>query len=153
VFPAYGPNHGFSASLNTGPGHQTVCVNGLNVGAGSSEGFLRCVAADAKTGPPIGNLDQLEVASGSITASGWTFDPDTTSPTSVHLYIDGRFSGAFPASGERPDLAGPYPFMGTAHGFRATVATSTVGSHTVCAYAINAGPPAANPLLGCRSFG
>lgn len=153
VYPAYGPDHGFSTSLNTGPGTHNVCVNGLNVGPGSPEGFIRCVAAPTITGPPIGNFDLLQVGSGSVTVNGWTFDPDFTRSISVHVYIDGAFSGAFPAAASRPDLAAPFPFMGTAHGFDATVGTSTVGRHTVCVYAINDGPPVGNPLLGCRSFG
>lgn len=153
VYPAYGPDHGFSASLNTGPGNHNVCVNGLNAGPGSPEGFIRCVTASTITGPPIGNVDSLQVGTGSVTVQGWTFDPDVTRPISVHIYIDGAFGGAFTAAVSRPDLEGPFPFMGTAHGFKATVGASTAGRHTVCVYAINDGPPDVNPPLGCRSFG
>jgi len=153
VYPAYGPNHGFAASLGTGPGRHTVCVNGVNVGAGSTEGFLGCVVAAAQTGPPIGNFEQLTAGPGSATVSGWTFDPDDTRATSVHVYVDGAYAGSFPASNARPDLAGPYPFMGTDHGFRATVGGLAPGRHTVCVYAINVGPAAGNPLLGCSALG
>ena len=153
VYPAYGQNHGFDVSVNTGPGLHWVCVNGLNVGPGTGERLLRCVVLATNTGVPIGQFDQMNVGSGAVTVAGWTFDPDTTSPIWVHVYEDGNFVGAFVASGSRPDLSGPYPFMGTPHGYESTVGVSTVGHHTVCVYAINAGPPDQNPLVGCRSFG
>lgn len=152
-YPAYGPGHGFSVDLNAGPGRHQVCINGLNVGPGPPEVLLNCVTAATVSGSPIGNFEQMRVGSGSVTVRGWTFDPDSTSANSVHVYVDGAFSGAFTANGVRSDLSTWYPFMGTAHGFDATVGTSTAGRHTVCVYAINAGPPAPNPLLGCSAFG
>ena len=153
VYPAYGPNHGFDVSVNTGPGHHWVCVNGINVGAGSGERPLGCAVSSTNTGPPIGQFDALTVGPGTVKVEGWTFDPDTTAPIAVHVYADGSFLGAFAANGSRPDLAAPFPFMGTQHGYASTVGMSTVGHHTVCVYAINAGPPDQNPLLGCRTFG
>jgi hypothetical protein len=153
VYPAYGQNHGFDVSVNTGPGLHWVCVNGVNVGPGAGERLLGCAVAATKTGPPIGQFESLGVGSGSVTVNGWTFDPDVTAPIAIHVYADGRFLGAYAADGSRPDLSGPFPFMGTPHGFAATAGMATAGHHTVCVYAINAGPPDQNPLLGCQSFG
>jgi hypothetical protein len=153
VYPAYGQNHGFDVSVNTGPGQHWVCVNGLNVGAGSGERWLGCGVASTISGSPIGQLDALDVGNGTVTARGWTFDPDTTAPISIVLYDNTVPLNAYTADGPRPDLAGPFPFMGTNHGFTATAGMSTAGHHTVCALAINAGPPAQHTLLGCRSFG
>jgi hypothetical protein len=148
AYPGFGANHGFDVSLNTAPGGHQVCVNGLNTGPGASEGLLRCVTAETRSGPPLGSLDSVVARPGSFTLSGWALDPDTTAPIDVHVYVDGAFAGAFRASDGRGDLAGPFPFMGTAHGYSLTIGASP-GSHTLCMYAINAGPPAANPLLGC----
>lgn len=153
AYSGYGSAHGFSAHLAAGPGLHSICVNGINVGPGTSEGHLRCVYATPITGAPIGNFEQLSIGPSAITVRGWTLDPDATAPISVHVYVDGYNAGAFPASGARPDLTGPYPLMGSAHGFEATVGMATGGRHTVCVYAINVGPPAANPLLNCSTYG
>lgn len=37
VFPGYGPNHGFEATLSAQPGTRSVCVTFVNVGAGSNK--------------------------------------------------------------------------------------------------------------------
>jgi hypothetical protein len=151
VFPAYGPSHGFVVDVPAAPGQHTLCVNGLNVGPGPSEGHVGCVQGSPITGLPIGQLDGIGVAPGSISVSGWTFDPDTTDPINVHVYVDGAYRGAFPANVDRPDLRPHFPLMGAAHGFEATVGGVGLGRHTVCVYAISAGPPGDNPLLGCRT--
>lgn len=159
VFPAYGDRHGFVMRLPTGPGLHSVCVNGLNVGPGSSEGHLGCVYAQPRTGAPIGNFELIQPGSGQVRVVGWALDPDTHGPVAVHVYVDGTygaggvFGAALTADAQRPDLSGPFPLMGAAHGFDGGVGTSTVGAHSVCVYAINAGPPAPNPLLGCKAFG
>ncbi|MET0727307.1 MAG: N-acetylmuramoyl-L-alanine amidase [Acidimicrobiales bacterium] len=159
AFPGYGDGHGFTAALPTGPGQHSVCVNGINVGAGSSEGHLRCVFAEPLTGPPIGNFEMLQAGSGGVRVVGWALDPDERGPVALHVYVGGTYEsggvyrGALSAGLTRPDLSVSFPLMGTAHGFDGTVGTSTAGSSSVCVYAINAGPPAPNPLLGCKAFG
>jgi hypothetical protein len=150
AYPAYGSAHGFSAAVNTGPGWHTVCVNGLNVGPGTREGFLRCVSATALAGRPMGSIDTASGTS-TVTVTGWAFDPDTTAPIPVHIYVDGAFAGAFTADASRPDVGAAFPFMGSAHGYTATIGGRSGGSHTVCAYAINQPAPGVNPLLGCRT--
>jgi hypothetical protein len=153
AFPAYGARHGFSADVQSGPGSKTVCVNGLNVGPGSPEGHLQCVVGASITGLPIGSVDRVQQTGSSISAAGWTFDPDTTSPINVHVYVDGAFRGAFAANVSRPDLQAYFPMMGTGHGYDVAVGGVGPGTHTVCVYAISAGPPGENPQLGCRTTG
>jgi len=41
AFPGYGPNHGYHVTVSRPPGFYTVCVWGVNVGAGQ-HGFLGC---------------------------------------------------------------------------------------------------------------
>lgn len=153
AFPGYGANHGFSGDVQTGPGAHTICVNGLNVGPGTAEGHLQCVSGAAITGLPIGSVDRVTRSGATVAVAGWTFDPDTTGPIDVHVYVDGAFRSASTANVTRTDLQAYFPMMGTAHGFDLTVGGIAPGSHTVCVYAISAGAPGENPQLGCRSTG
>ncbi|MGI8663436.1 MAG: N-acetylmuramoyl-L-alanine amidase [Acidimicrobiales bacterium] len=152
AYPAYGPDHGLDVTINTGVGYHYVCVNGVNVGAGASEALIRCYVVGAATGPPIGSLDTVTGANPYV-LQGWSFDPDTTDAINVHAYVDGTYQGAFTANTQRPDLAQPFPFMGTAHGYSIALPAVAPGPHTLCVYAINVGAPGPNPLLGCRSIG
>jgi hypothetical protein len=87
---------------------------------------------------------------GAINAAGWAIDPDTTDPINVHVYVDGRLAGGTTAHHTRSDVGAVFPASGSGHGFDATF-DATPGPHTVCAYAINDGPPD-HTLLGCRSL-
>jgi hypothetical protein len=104
---------------------------------------------------PIGHMDALEVGTVSGRARGWTIDPDTTTPipVPVSVYVDDRFVGAFVAGDPRPDVAAAYPASGPDHGFDVNVPfPATAGPHTMCVYAVNAGPGSTNPRvygLGC----
>lgn len=101
---------------------------------------------------PAGYLDAATGVGGGVSLSGWAFDPDAPpSPIAVHVYVDGGFAGGLVANTHRPDVGAAFPGYGDYHGFSGTVPAS-VGSHTVCVYAINT-PPGNNPLLGpgCRS--
>jgi hypothetical protein len=147
VYPGYGPDHGFSATLSAGGGPHTVCVSAVNVGDGSDTA-LGCRSTTVSTGPPFGSLDVVTTAIGSVTVRGWAIDPDTTSPITVHVYIDGG-AVALTANGNRPDVGQAHPLYGSNHGYSATLAAGG-GSHTVCAYGINVGA-GTNPQLGCRS--
>jgi hypothetical protein len=102
---------------------------------------------------PIGNIDGIaqryspDYLDNDVT--GWAWDPDTSAPIAVHVYVDGGLRAAGPASESRPDVAAAYPGAGPDHGFRLAMGRLDVGPHTACVYAINAGPPADNALLGC----
>ena len=106
-------------------------------------------AAGSAVGNPFGGVDGAAMEPGAVTISGWVIDPDTTGPVPVHVYVDGRWGGAFTANASRPDVGGAYPGWGNLHGYRARVAAGP-GRHQVCAYAINVGSGTTNPLLGCR---
>ncbi len=106
--------------------------------------------ANPAAGNPFGNVDAAVRIPGGVSVTGWTLDPDTTSPLSVHVYVDGKIAGALAADAPRPDVSGTYPGWGTNHGFAGSVPVGP-GDHTVCVYAINAGTGAANTQLGCQS--
>jgi hypothetical protein len=99
---------------------------------------------------PFGSLDRIVALPGQVWLSGWAIDPDTASPTSVHIYLDGRFAGSLDASGQRRDVAAIHPTYGPGHGFAGAV-PATGGRRQVCAYAINTGPGTTNTSLGCRT--
>lgn len=107
-------------------------------------------------GNPFGSLDVARgLPGGNVEVRGWTIDPDTIDPISVHVYTGGRFgaggrfAGSFTASASRPDVGRVYPQYGDNHGYNVRVPMGT-GSGEVCVYAINRGQGTANPLLGCR---
>jgi hypothetical protein len=159
VYPAAGPNHGYTAYLTPPPGTHRVCAYAINDGAGGSPG-IGCGTADAGNAPaattgahtsiPRGNVDTLNVGAGRARIAGWALDPDTTAPIDVHVYVDGRFAAITTASLDRPDVGAAFPGMGSAHGFAISFQV-TSGRHTVCAYGIDDVHTLANPLLGCRS--
>jgi len=98
--------------------------------------------------PIFGNIDAVSDGNSVISASGWVIDPDTTGPVDVHAYLDGTFAAVVTASQYRPDVDAVFG-RGANHGFSLTAPASD-GSHRLCLYAINVGPPGDNPLLGCR---
>jgi hypothetical protein len=85
---------------------------------------------------------------GGATISGWAFDPDTTDPILVHIYVDGVGKSIL-ADKARADVAAAYPGAGPRTGFSEFLPMS-VGSHQVCVYAINTGA-GGNPLLVCST--
>jgi hypothetical protein len=148
VFPGYGPAHGFSSTIATGPGQHTVCAYGINVLSGANSS-LGCKVVNVPTGSPIGSLDLVVGGKGYVSAGGWAADPDTASPIAVHLYVDSAGS-AVTANLNRPDVGAYFPAWGPLHGWATTV-NATPGLHKVCAYAINPpGGTGGNALLGCR---
>jgi len=146
--PGAGPNHGFAFNVNASEGAHTACAYGLNVGPGAPS-LLGCLPISVG-GPPFGFLDGVTaLQAGQVRVTGWVVDPTTTDPVTVHVYVDGRFSAAVLASGDRPDVPPAYPGYGPAHGY-ATAISVPDGTHQVCVYALNVGPDAPNPILGCR---
>ena len=107
-------------------------------------------AAAFRIRPTTGNLDQAVGGLNQVDVAGWAIDPDNgTSPTTVHVYIDG-VGHVLTANMMRLDLVGPFPLAGPAHGFQATLPAAG-GTHNVCAYAINVGAGGINPRLACKT--
>ena len=90
------------------------------------------------------------MAYGRVAVAGWAIDPDTASPTDVHVYVDGTLAVVGPANQTRPDVGIAYPLYGPNHGFSISAPISR-GRHEVCVYAINQGPGTENRLLACRT--
>ncbi|WP_426623244.1 hypothetical protein ACPPVW_11430 [Leifsonia sp. McL0607] len=154
LYPAYGGAHGYQLNtpvLTAGP--HTICVFGINTGAGANVSFgcqdvVRSGAIPEQGRPPVGALESITTQGSTISASGWALDPDTASPIQVHVYVD-TAGTAFTASSYRADVARVYPDYGPDHGFAAHVTSAAIGPHDVCVYAINTGA-GGNTLLGCK---
>ncbi|MEB0303543.1 hypothetical protein, partial [Mucilaginibacter sp. 5C4] len=84
---------------------------------------LGCKSVNVAGGSPIGVLDAVYVNPGTITATGWVFDPDTTASTPVHVYSDA--SGVVGAADQpRADVGAAYPGYGGQHGYSVTFAAT-----------------------------
>lgn len=108
--------------------------------------------AAASTSDPIGQVDQVTVEPGRVTARGWAVDADVaTSPIIVQMFVDGSAFAMAWANAERPDVGDAYPAFGRTHGYSLSM-SAPAGPHTVCVYAVNEGP-GTSTSLGCRSVG
>lgn len=148
-FPGFGPNRGFATTLTVPGGLWSVCVfarAGLRTTLIDCRGFI-----STPGGNPIGGLDVPRARTdGTATLAGWAIDPDTTGPVDVHIYVNGRFLQAERANVTRHDVGRIYPAYGSGHGFRVQPFLG-LGSHEVCAYAINVGTGWVNSPLGCKT--
>ena len=148
AFPGFGAAHGYALTFPVSTGSHNVCTYGIDIGPGLNAqlGCRTVIVASS----PVGAFDSLVAPeTGTIVASGWAIEPDTTAPAKVAVYIDGLGVAWWSADASRPDVAAAYPGSGAAHGFVAAFAASP-GPHQVCTYAINVGP-GSNTALGCRT--
>lgn len=97
---------------------------------------------EGATGTPTGP------GTGTVTATGWALDPDTTGPIAVDIAVDGTVATSVAADLPRADVGAVFK-DGDGHGFSATVAAGA-GDHQVCATAHNVGGGSDRPL-GCRT--
>jgi hypothetical protein len=151
AFPGFGDAHGFAVALpDLRAGSHRGCVFAINVGPGSTNPLLGCRNFTIPGGVPFGNFEQARAVDGRLSAVGWTIDPDTATPISVHLYVDGRFVSSQIANRSRPDVALAFPGYQDRHGFAVPLDAVGPGLRTVCIYAINVATGTYNPQLGCK---
>jgi hypothetical protein len=101
---------------------------------------------------PIGSVDSMKLAQdGTLSVSGWTFDPDTpTSPVTVTVTVDGT-PHTVTANGSRPDVGAAFPAAGSAHGYGVT-STVGAGAHTVCVAFTDTTFTGTVSNVGCRTL-
>jgi hypothetical protein len=145
--PDYDSGRGFDSVVAMPPGRQPVCAYGINLGPGTNQ-VLGCRTVDV-TVDPFGSLDLVKGGSGSLSAAGWSIDPDTASPIGVHLYVDSVLATSWIANLQRGDVGAMFPDYGGGHAFYMTVPAPR-GTHLVCAYGLNVGT-GSNGVLGCRT--
>jgi hypothetical protein len=151
TFTGYGSAHAFDITLaGLSPGNRQVCVYGINQGAGGNS-LIGCRTVAVPSGSPIGNVDTAtQLGPRGARLQGWALDPDTTGATELHVYVDGRWGGAFTAADQRPDIALAYPGYGAGHGFDLELGGLAPGTRQICVYGINTGA-GSNSLIACRS--
>jgi hypothetical protein len=153
VMPAAGAAHGYTGSIDLGPGTHNVCTYALNAGLGTTNPNLGCapVTIAASAWDPFGNLEEARtVGGGQVQVTGWVWDPDSgTSASPVHIYVDGQYRAQLTAGGSRADIAAAFPAAGAGHGFQTRLSIAS-GTHNVCAFGINVGRGQSNPLLACQ---
>src|SRR5262249_54585071 len=81
AFPAYGADHGFSASLPNGSG--VLCAYALNAAGNGDNPAVGCKWVDTN---PIGSLDGANRTANGVRVRGWSVDPDTSADVPVHIY-------------------------------------------------------------------
>jgi len=143
-----GDNHGFALAVPAPAGAHTVCVYAIDSVPAGPNPQLGCGAVTVPSQTVIGSLEIATGGVGTLTASGWALDPDTTDPIAVHIYVDGAAIRGVSANRARTDIGAAYG-KGDNHGYSETL-PATPGVHTVCVYGIDANG-GANPQLGCRS--
>ena len=134
AYPASGDRHGFSATLPAGTGSQNVCAFAINDGAGANT-VLGCKTVTVTSTAPVGNVESVSGAAGSVSATGWMVSPGSPDAVPVHVYVDG-VGTPFTADLDRPDVGAAYPALGSRHGFSATVPVAA-GAHTVCVWGLD----------------
>ena len=132
-----GNNHGFGTQVTPVPaGTHSVCVFGINAGAGRVNTLIRCVRLTLNYNP-FGRLTGLQQQPGGLTFSGWTLDPDSPRTSLVvRASVDGTPLAPRTANLPRSDVARAYPSAGPAHGFSFTTPAAQ-GRHVVCVTAGN----------------
>ncbi|MDT4891787.1 MAG: hypothetical protein QOE97_822 [Pseudonocardiales bacterium] len=110
------------------------------------------VAAQASTPPhsPYGAFDALLPTATGFQVNGWTVDPDTTAPTNVGIWINGKGTAQLRADRSRPDVAKAHPGAGDKHGF-AGAWSRPEGTYKVCVVAFNLSA-GSNTDLGCKTI-
>lgn len=143
-----GDAHGFDAVVAASPGVRSVCLYALDANGGRANTLLGCRSVTLTNERPVGALDAVTATGpGTVAVQGWAFDPDTSAPITVHVYVDGRAVRSVTASTSRPDV-GRVHGRGANHGYDVSVGLAA-GVHTVCVYAIDSSG-GSNPRLGCR---
>lgn len=137
--------HGYRGDFLVPAGLHTVCVKGINVGAGS-DAIIRCRPISLNYGP-VGAIDALTSSPGGFTIAGWATDPDTTAAIGVTVTVNGAPLQTLAAN--LPSSSHP------GHGFRATMLVAggkpVPGTYRVCALGINAGRYGSDQNVACRN--
>jgi hypothetical protein len=142
-----GPFHGYTVRFAAKTGLHQVCARATNL-LGGADVQLGCRSVQVNN-DPVGALDKAVQQPGGILISGYALDLNVpTSSVVVRSYLDGRYVTSQLAATPRSDLKTKYPTAGLNHGF-SLFTPAAVGSHQVCAYAMNLGVGTVNTRLGC----
>lgn len=137
IFPGYGSNHGFAATVAAVPGDHEVCVYG-------TLSLINCKWLTVPAGQ--GSLDGAVGTWGGVDISGWAVDFGTTQPSYIWVNVDGA-GGAYKADVSLPWIDSYFAGAGTDHGFKTRIPAAP-GSRQICVYGVYTG---ASVLISCRT--
>ena len=144
-----GANHGFVSAFAAPAGAHTVCIWGINIGAGHGNPRMSCANITLNYDPQ-GAIASATQIPGGFTATGWAADPSQpTTPLSVAISVDNARTSTVLANQQRNDV-GLQPAAGKAHGFTITT-SATEGTHRVCLAITNVGL-GNDVVVSCRSI-
>jgi hypothetical protein len=139
--PGYGDDHGFAANVTLAEGSHNVCAYGINVGLGTGNPLLNCLAITIDYKPKT-SLDTATQQTPGVHVTGWSVDPDTTSPVNVVVTANGATLGTLVANGAGSTHPG--------HAFAGTFALDN-GTYTICASGVNLLQGSGTPAPSCRT--
>ncbi len=145
--PNYGGAHGYDVEIPAVAGANDVCVRILGVGDGGDRDLGCRTVVHAVD--PVGTYAVTAVTDTGITVAGWALDPNTPSPVTVGVTVDGLVPQRFRADDDRAEVARTHPAHGPSHGFTEQVLL-TPGDHEVCLTVSNVGL-GTDRSLGCRA--
>lgn len=143
---ADGTGGAFNGIVRAQPG-TAVCAIAVNRNRGADVS-LGCRQLSVGFNP-VGVLDLAASEAGPhIRLHGWAYDPDTTDPIDVHIYVNDAFYLSTKA--DHCCQGNTNAAYGTAHVVALNLPIRERGRYTVCAYGINVGPGDTNSPLGCK---
>lgn len=148
AYPYYGAAHGFSGTVSAPDGVHNVCIAAANLAIGSNSG-LPCRRVQI-THSPLGSLQssgRLYGTSDWLSVNGWAFDPDTASPSTVAITVDGAATLTMTANRAASNVAASYPAYGSSHGYLGSLHLDG-REHLICAVGRNVGL-GTDKSLGC----
>lgn len=146
AYPDLGPKHGFGEIVELPLGTHEVCVTVLGLGEGGDT-ELGCREATVVEGTPSGDFESAAGGVGEVHVTGWAFDPDASSASTVTLTWIGGTTDLV-ADIQRDDLGSGMPANGGAVGFDGTFAVPA-GTTEVCAV-VNGQGVGGDLDLGCE---
>lgn len=143
AYPLYGSGHGFNTNISASAsdGDHQVCVYAVPVETAGAESpvELGCQSYQVRHNP-YGGLDEVTRVGRTVRIGGTATDLDAPStPVQVQLFVDGGYVADVMADGDQNSFLTTIP------------ASGSVGTHQVCAYALNIGV-GATTQLGCASY-
>ena len=150
-YPEIGDQHAFRAVLPLTAGPHRICGIAVNAaGTQGTDATLGCRTITVSASP-LGLVHNPVIRPGAVSITGWALDPDTATPISVQVLLDGALMVTTRAATVTAGLGAAHPGYGDGHGWAATV-TATPGLHRVCVKALNAtGTPGVTTVLRCST--
>ena len=141
--------HGVQGSIGTAlEGSVSVCMFLFNIGPGSNT-LAQCSNVNVEHQGPRGGVSASVDDRGDIKVTAYAYDPSSpTQSLAIWIVDNGQLKSARVANEAQPSLA-PYG-IGGAHGASMSYFAGTVGTHSICIYAINIGP-GSNQWVDCQN--